>query len=167
MTEPKHVTLLTTGGTIDKVYSLDGELVIGDPAACEILDIARPTVPVTVESVLRKDSLDMTDDDRHVILKRLEALEETRVVLTHGTDTMTQTADYVNSHGQGLSGKVIVFTGAMQPASLKVTDSHFNLGAAFTAVQLLDPGIYLAMSGRIFPVGAVVKDRARGQFVDA
>lgn len=165
--ESTQVTLLTTGGTIDKIYSLAGELEIGDPAAAEILEIVRPTVPVTVESVLRKDSLDIVDADRQVLVDRLNTLEATHVVITHGTDTMTQTADYVLAHAENLAEKVIVFTGAMQPASLKVTDSHFNLGAALAAVQLLTPGVYLAMSGRIFPAGTVVKDRARGQFVDA
>lgn len=167
MSESTTITLLSTGGTIDKIYSLAGELKIGDPAAAEILEIVRPTVPVTVESVLRKDSLDIVDEDRQVLVERVDALTQNLVVITHGTDTMTDTAAYLQANGKNLADKVIVFTGAMQPASLKVTDSHFNLGAAFAAVQLLEPGIYLAMSGRIFPAGTVVKDRARGQFVEA
>ncbi|NHU85888.1 L-asparaginase [Kocuria sp. JC486] len=166
MTNPQPIALVTTGGTIDKIYSLTGDLEIGEPAALEILSVVRPTVPVTAEPVLRKDSLDITDDDRQTLFERVEALPNTRVVITHGTDTMTDTAEYLRTHGTALADKTIVFTGAMQPASLRVTDSQFNLGTAFAAVQLLDPGIYLAMSGRVFPVGAVVKDRDRGQFVD-
>ncbi|MDO5617979.1 MAG: asparaginase domain-containing protein [Kocuria sp.] len=167
VSESPSITLLSTGGTIDKIYSLAGELEIGDPAVEDILQIVRPTVSVTVESVLRKDSLDIVDEDRQILLDRLEALDAKRVVITHGTDTMTDTANYVQTHGKNVVDKVIVFTGAMQPASLKLTDSHFNVGAAFAAVQLLEPGIYIAMSGRVFPAGSVVKDRSRGQFVDA
>lgn len=165
VSETNTIKVLTTGGTVDKIYSLAGELEIGDPAAPDILGIVRPTVSFTVDSVLRKDSLDLTDDDRQLLCDHLNQVTEKRVVITHGTDTMTVTADYLQAHARNLTDRVVVFTGAMQPASLKVTDSHFNLGAAFAAVQLLDPGIYIAMSGRIFPVGSVVKDRAQGQFV--
>lgn len=165
VSESANITLLTTGGTIDKIYSLSGELEIGDPAAAEILNIVRPNVAVAIRPVLRKDSLDLTESDRQILLEDLRTVAGTHVVITHGTDTMTDTADYLRANGPDLADKVIVFTGAMQPAALKVTDSHFNLGAAFAAVQLLEPGIYIAMSGRIFPVGTVVKDRTRGQFV--
>ncbi|MDO4255522.1 MAG: asparaginase domain-containing protein [Kocuria sp.] len=165
MSETNTIKVLTTGGTVDKIYSLAGELEIGDPAAPDILGIVRPTFSFTVDSVLRKDSLDLTDDDRQLLCDHLNQVTEKRVVITHGTDTMTVTADYLQAHARNLTDRVVVFTGAMQPASLKVTDSHFNLGAAFAAVQLLDPGIYIAMSGRIFPVGSVIKDRAQGQFV--
>lgn len=167
MNEPSPIKILTTGGTIDKIYSLAGELEIGDPAVAEILELVRPTVAVSVDSVLRKDSLELTDQDRQKLCDHLEAVEQQHIVITHGTDTMTITAEYLQQYGRNLDGKVVVFTGAMQPASLKVTDSHFNVGVAIAAVQCMQPGIYVAMSGRVFPVGSVVKDRARGQFVSA
>lgn len=160
---PNNITVLTTGGTFDKVYSLEGELVIGQPSVSELLGFVLSDINFTVQSVLKLDSLDMTDQDRAALASALEAVETQHVIITHGTDTMPETARYLEAHN-GAQGKVVVLTGAMQPASMRASDASFNLGSAVAALGLLEPGIYIAMSGRIFPATSVVKDKARGIF---
>lgn len=141
------IKFFTTGGTIDKVYfDAKSEFQVGPPQVSELLHDANVTFEYEVEFVLRKDSLDMTDADRALIRQRVADDPASRVVVTHGTDTMIQTALALN----GIPGKTIVLTGSMQPARLRVTDAGFNLGVAVTAVQTLSPGVYIAMNGRIF-----------------
>jgi L-asparaginase len=141
------IKFLTTGGTIDKVYfDAKSEFEVGPPQVSELLQDANVTFEFEVESILRKDSLDLTDADRRLIRERVAADPATHVVVTHGTDTMIQTALAL----RGIPGKTIVLTGSMQPARLRVTDAGFNLGAAVVAVQTLPPGVYVAMNGRIF-----------------
>lgn len=166
MPSSSPITVLTTGGTIDKVYAKSGELEIGPAAVQTILEQAHTGLDITISSVITKDSLDMTDADRAVLADRLAGIDDRRVVVTHGTDTMTDTADHL-SHDSALADKTIVLTGAMQPAAMRDSDAPFNVGAALLAVQLLPAGVYLCMSGRVFPAGAAVKDRSLGQFVDA
>lgn len=156
------IRILATGGTIDKVYTLDGSLDIGEPAIHELLEAGRCTVPVTTESILRKDSLDFDEADRSAIAEAVRQAPERRVVVTHGTDTMTETGRHLL---QADTGKVVVLVGAMKPASMRDSDAGFNLGAAIVAVQLLDAGVYVAMNGRVFPADGVMKDRAAGLFV--
>ena len=158
-----RILVLTTGGTIDKEYSLAGELEIGAPTIPRLLEPVLSTLEFRVEEVLRKDSLDLDDADRALIRERVLSAEEDRIVLTHGTDTMTLTAEALGT----VRDRVVVLTGAMQPARMRDSDAAFNLGAAVAAVQLLPPGVYLAMSGRVLPAGAVVKDRAAGIFLPA
>lgn len=158
------VTILTTGGTFDKVYSLAGELEIGEPSVQELLDYVLTDTAFEVRSVLKLDSLDMVDADRDRLVAALDQVENDRVLITHGTDTMPETARYLQEHAQ-LGQKVVVLTGAMQPASMRKSDASFNLGAAVAALNLLDPGVYISMSGRIFSASEVKKDRARGVFV--
>ncbi|AZZ53882.1 MULTISPECIES: asparaginase domain-containing protein [Rathayibacter] len=158
-----RILVLTTGGTIDKEYSLAGELEIGAPTIPRLLEPVLSTLEFRVEEVLRKDSLDLDDADRALIRERVLSAEEDRIVLTHGTDTMTLTAEALGA----VRDRVVVLTGAMQPARMRDSDAAFNLGAAVAAVQLLPPGVYLAMSGRVLPAGAVVKDRAAGIFLPA
>ncbi|MFW0111556.1 asparaginase domain-containing protein [Rothia sp. CCM 9417] len=160
---PSHITVLTTGGTVDKIYSLEGELIIGPPSVPELLGPVLSDINFTVQSVLKLDSLDMTDRDRAVLASALEAVETQHVMITHGTDTMPETARYLQANKKA-QGKVVVLTGAMQPASMRASDASFNLGSAVTALGLLEPGIYIAMSGRIFPATTVLKDKARGIF---
>lgn len=157
------VTLLTTGGTFDKVYSVAGELEIGEPAAPELLSFVRTDTTFEIQSVLKLDSLDMTDADRAELVKALDAVHNDRIIITHGTDTMPETARYLQAH-TALGQKVVVLTGAMQPAAMRASDASFNLGAAVTALNLLEPGVYISMSGRIFPASDVKKDRSRGIF---
>jgi L-asparaginase len=141
------IKVFTTGGTIDKVYfDAKSEFEVGSPQVVELLRDAKVSFEYDIESILRKDSLDLTDADRALIRDRISADPANRVVVTHGTDTMVQTAQRLRDIG----GKTIVLTGSMQPARLRVTDAAFNLGSAVIAAQILPPGVYLAMNGRIF-----------------
>ena len=141
------IKFLTTGGTIDKVYfDAKSEYEVGPPQVADLLHEANVTFEFEIESVLRKDSLDLTEADRALIRERVAQDAASRIVVTHGTDTMIQTARVL----EGIPGKTIVLTGSMQPARFRVTDAEFNLGVAVAAAQLLSPGVYLAMNGRIF-----------------
>jgi L-asparaginase len=155
------IRFITTGGTIDKVYfDAKSEYEVGPPQVMEILRDVNVTFEFDVESVLAKDSLDLTEADRQLIRERVAASPCDRVVVTHGTDTMVETGRAL----KGIAGKTVVLTGSMQPARFRNTDAVFNLGAAITAVQTLPPGIYLAMNGRIFDPDRTRKDRSRGCF---
>lgn len=160
-----HIDVLTTGGTIDKVYGISGELEIGKPAFEALVAPVLTDLTYDITEVLAIDSLEMTDADRAQICAAVEATDGDLVLITHGTDTMAQTATYLREH-LSPSDKVIVLTGAMQPASMRTTDAAYNLGAATAAVQLLPPGVHIAMSGRIFPADRVTKDVSRGVFVE-
>lgn len=160
-----HIDVLTTGGTIDKVYGISGELEIGKPAFEALIAPVLTDLTYDLTEVLAIDSLQMTDADRATICSAVEATDGDLVLITHGTDTMTQTARYLREH-LAPSEKVIVLTGAMQPASMRSTDAAYNLGAATAALQLLPPGVHIAMSGRIFPADRVTKDVRRGVFVE-
>ncbi len=152
---------ITTGGTIDKVYfDAKSEYAVGPPQIVEILREAHATFDFDVESVLRKDSLDMTDDDRQLIRRKIEADPCGRIVVTHGTDTMIQTAKAL----LGLAGKTIVLTGSMQPARFKSTDATFNVGVAIGAAQVLPPGVYIAMNGQVFDPLTTRKNIAQSRF---
>lgn len=166
MSDPT-VVVIATGGTIDKVYTLAGELEVGPPAADALLEEAGADSVLALESVLAKDSLDLTEADREALTRRLDALDAEHVVVTHGTDTLTTTAEHLARHARDLDRKVVVLTGAMQPAAMHGSDAAFNLGGAVVACQVLPPGVHVCMNGRVFPAGAVVKDRARGRFVPA
>ena len=141
------IKFYTTGGTIDKVYfDANSEFQVGPPQVTELLQDAHVAFEHEVESILRKDSLDLTDADRRLIRDRIAADPAPRIVVTHGTDTMVQTALVL----RGIPGKTIVLTGSMQPARLRITDAAFNLGTAVIAAQTLPPGVYLAIIGQIF-----------------
>lgn len=156
-----RIKFLTTGGTIDKVYfDSKSEYEVGPPQVAELLRDANATFEYEIESVLRKDSLDLTEADRQLIRERVAADPCDRIVVTHGTDTMIQTARVL----EGITGKTIVLTGSMQPARFRVTDAEFNLGAAIAAVQVLPPGVYIAMNGRIFDPSRSRKDVANNCF---
>ena len=155
------IKILTTGGTFDKVYfDALSEFHIGDPMAGALLEEANVTFAYTVESLLRKDSLDITEEDRELIRSRVEGVSESMVLITHGTDTMVETAKSL----QGINNKTIVLFGAMQPARMRYSDAMFNLGIASGAVQILPAGIYIAMNGRIFNPDEVSKNRAQARF---
>ncbi len=156
------ILVLTTGGTIDKNYfDALSEYQIVDSGIPALLSQARVGLAFRIEEVCRKDSLELTDDDRAEIARRVAQAPETRIVITHGTDTMTQTAKAL----AGVSGKTVVLTGALSPARFAETDAPFNLGMAFAAAQVAPPGVYIAMSGQVFGGLKVRKDRAAGQFV--
>jgi L-asparaginase len=160
-TNAMKIRFITTGGTIDKVYfDAKSEYEVGPPQVREVLQDAHVTFDFEVESVLAKDSLDLTEADRRLIRERVAAAPDERIVVTHGTDTMVETARRL----KGIPGKTIVLTGSMQPARFRNTDAVFNLGAAIAAVQTLPPGVYLALNGRIFEPDRTRKDRERGCF---
>lgn len=160
---PDVITILATGGTIDKFYSVAGTLDIGEPAAHDVLSRVLTDIRFDIRALIGKDSLDMTDEDRAELVAALNAIEHDQVLITHGTDTMSESARYIAEHAE-LGSKVVVLTGAMQPAVMAHSDAGFNLGAAISALNLLEPGVYISMSGRIFPAHTVRKDRARGIF---
>ncbi len=142
-----RIKFFTTGGTIDKVYfDAKSEFEVGPPQVLEILKDAHVILEYDIESILRKDSLDMTEQDRHLVRQRVQAEDCRWIVVTHGTDTMVQTACALT----GIPGKTIVLTGSMQPARFRVSDAVFNIGAAVGAVQSLASGVYIVMNGRVF-----------------
>jgi L-asparaginase len=141
------IKFLTTGGTIDKVYfDAKSEFEVGPPQVSELLADANVTFEHEVESLLRKDSLDMTEADRALIRDRVASDPAAHIIVTHGTDTMILTALALKN----IPRKTIVLTGSMQPALLRVTDAGFNLGTAVAAVQTMPPGVYIAINGQIF-----------------
>ncbi|MDF1751551.1 MAG: asparaginase domain-containing protein [Verrucomicrobiales bacterium] len=156
-----RIRAFATGGTIDKVYfDATSSYEIGDPQIGPLLKEANVTFEFEVVSLLRKDSLELTDDDRRMIRDSVESAPETRILITHGTDTMTDTAAVL----KGIEGKTIVFTGSMLPAKFRQNDALFNVGCAVGAVQTLPPGVYIAMNGCIFPAGTVRKNRDKRRF---
>lgn len=155
------IKILTTGGTIDKIYfDATSEYEIGDPTIPHIFSEVGVHAEYELESVMRKDSLDISDDDRDVLKQKCEGTKQERILITHGTDTMCQTAEYL----LGIEEKTIVLTGALSPARFRVTDAVFNLGLAMGAVQSLPAGVYIAMSGEVFEAGKVRKNREKGRF---
>ena len=154
--------IVTTGGTIDKAY-FDALSVyqIGEPVVKKLLDGANVTYPYRIVELLRKDSLELTDQDREQLKQTVAALDASRVVITHGTDTMTDSAAVLAA----IPGKTIVLTGALSPARFTESDATFNIGMAFAAAQTLPPGVYVAMNGRIFRGDEVQKDREQRRFV--
>ena len=156
MRNDSKLLVLTVGGTIDKVYfDASSEYEVGEPTVPHIFQIASVTLDYSLVPLMRKDSLEMNDDDRVKIRATCEQAVETTILITHGTDTMSETAKAL----EGIQGKTIVLTGAMAPARFRETDAVFNIGCATGAVQSLPPGVYLAMNGRIFPAGQVHKNR--------
>lgn len=160
------ILILVTGGTLDKDYNpISGELAFDHSHLPQILNQANCTLPVSVKTLMLKDSLEMTDNDREFILEAIQNAEESRILVTHGTDTMCQTGEYLLKHQEiRLQTKTIVLTGAMRPFKLGESDASFNLGAAIMALQLLDKGIYLCMNGRCHPAGKVQKNLSKGMF---
>ena len=155
------IKIFTTGGTIDKIYfDQKSEYQVGDPQANGVLERANVVLDYEVESIVRKDSLDFTDKDREMIRQQVKSTPLERVVVTHGTDTMIDTAKVLKY----ISGKTIVMTGSMYPAQFRDSDAVFNIGCAVIAVQILDPGIYIVMNGRIFRPDLVRKNVELNRF---
>jgi L-asparaginase len=155
------IKIFTTGGTFDKIYfDALSEFHIGDPVAGNLLEEANVGFVYEVESILKKDSLEIDDHDRDRIRAAVKTDNSDKIVITHGTDTMVKTAQ----HLQDIANKTIVIFGAMQPARMRFSDAMFNLGVACTAVQLLPAGVHLAMNGQIYDPRKVRKNRETGQF---
>ncbi|MCP4023207.1 MAG: asparaginase [Desulfobacteraceae bacterium] len=155
------ITFITVGGTIDKVYfDALSAYEVGDSKVNEILKDARINFNFEVFPILKKDSLDMTDEDRMLVHEVVSDCKNNKIVITHGTDSMVETAKALSK----IKDKTIVMTGAMEPAVFKTSDAIFNLGSAVAAVQVLPPGTYIAISGRIFSPDNVKKNRNKKQF---
>jgi L-asparaginase len=155
------IRFITTGGTIDKVYfDALSQFEIGDSQIKHILDEGLADFDYEIVPLLQKDSLDMTDEDRTSLRELIAADDAERYVITHGTDTMPETAEALKD----LRGKTIVLTGALSPARFKTSDATFNVGMAVAAAQVAAPGVYIAMSGQVFSAGTVRKNRAENKF---
>jgi L-asparaginase len=158
-----QIRILVTGGTFDKEYDeLSGKLFFKDTHVEEMLRLGRARLDLAIETVMMIDSLDMDDAGRAAIVARCRDAAERAMVVTHGTDTMVDTARALAA--AGLDGKTIVLTGAMVPYAFGSSDGLFNLGSALSFVQVLPPGVYVAMNGRHFPWDTVRKNRATGVF---
>lgn len=156
--------IFTTGGTIDKVYfDAKSTFEVGDPQIEEVLREANLAIDYQVTSLMRKDSLELTDTDRNTIRDAVEKTPSRQIVITHGTDTMINTAKNLSD----IPGKTIVLTGAMQPARFRFTDAVFNIASAMMAAQTLPAGVYIAMNGRIFDPLTARKNVALNRFEDA
>jgi L-asparaginase len=159
---PDPIRIFVTGGTFDKEYNeLTGELFFKETHVHDMLRLGRSHLDVRVETLLMIDSLQMTDADRAVVLERCRECAEQRIVITHGTDTMENTAAVL---GEAELGKTVVLTGAMVPYTFGSSDGMFNLGTALAFVQTLAPGVYVAMNGKFFPWNRVHKNRTQGVF---
>ena len=156
------IRILVAGGTFDKEYNeRTGQLYFKDTHIAEMLRLGRSRVDVSIRTVMMVDSLEMSQADRALIVQNCVQAEENRIVVTHGTDTMTETAGAIAA---AVSGKTIVLTGAMIPYAFGSSDGLFNLGSALSFVQTLPPGVYIAMNGKCFPWNRVRKNRERGEF---
>jgi len=155
------IKIYTTGGTIDKVYfDAQSMFQVGEPQIVEILRAANVTADYEVETLLRKDSLELDDADRALVAERVRDEPCQRILITHGTDTMVQTARALLESDE----KVVVFVGSLTPARFKRSDAEFNIGFAMAAVQVLPKGVYVAMNGCIFQPDEVRKNREANRF---
>jgi L-asparaginase len=156
--------IITTGGTIDKIYFDDkSDYQVGEPQISQILHAMHVAFDFEVMALMRKDSLHITEDDRKLIRKAIEGADASHVLITHGTDTMVETAVEL----QGLEGRTIVLTGALNPARFRDSDAIFNIGCAVGAVQALPPGVYIAMNGKVWDPEHVRKNRNQNRFEPA
>jgi L-asparaginase len=156
-----QIKIFTTGGSIDKYYSpQESNYVVGDPQADQILREAYASIEYTLESLFKKDSLELSENDRLEILQKVGAAAERHILITHGTDTLITTAMLLRQ----VTGKVIVLTGAMQPAAFKHSDAAFNVGGALIALQTLPDGVYVVMNGKVFDPARARKNRDQDRF---
>ena len=155
------IVFLTTGGTIDKVYfDAMSRFEVGETVVGKILREGGVTFEFEVIPLMRKDSLEMSDSDRAAIRAAAAAREERRIIVTHGTDTMVDTARALSD----IAGKTIVLTGALSPARFQASDAVFNIGMAVAAAQTCPPGVWIAMSGQVFAYDQVRKNRSLNRF---
>ncbi len=156
------IRIFATGGTFDKEYDeINGKLYFKDSHINEILELGRCKVPVQLRTLMLIDSLEMTKQDRALIAYNCDHCEEDKIIITHGTDTMTETATYL---AERIENKTIVLTGALIPYRFGSSDGLFNLGNALGFAQALPHGVYVVMNGRCFQAGKVRKDKATGVF---
>jgi len=158
----QRIRILVTGGTFDKEYDeIHGRLYFKQSHVAEMLALGRSRLDLEIQTLLMIDSLEMTDEHRRLVIDACRRAPESRIVITHGTDTMETTAQALDS---AIRDKTIVLTGAMVPYKFGSSDGLFNLGSALAFVQTLGPGVYIAMNGRYFPAARARKNRATGIF---
>lgn len=158
----QRIRIFITGGTFDKAYNeLTGELYFEDSHLPEMLKLGRCKLDLVVRTLMMIDSLQMSDDDRQIVLDQCRKAPESRILITHGTDTMVRTAELL---GRGIADKTIILTGAMIPYKFGSSDGLFNLGSALAFAQTLPAGVYVAMNGRHFAWNRVRKNRKTGVF---
>jgi len=156
------IRIFITGGTFDKEYNeLTGELFFKDAHIPQMLTLGRSRVPVEIRTLMMVDSTQMTDEDRDIIARNCVKAKEDKIIITHGTDTMAETAKYL---AQKVKNKTVVLTGAMIPYTFGSSDGLFNFGCALAFVQTLPPGVYVAMNGRYFLWNNVRKNKKTGEF---
>jgi len=156
-----RIAIFTTGGTIDKIYfDAKSEYEVGEPNIGQVLSELNLSIDYTITSLMKKDSLDLDDEDRNIIANAVSDSSASQILITHGTDTMVETASCLSKS----TDKTIVLTGALQPALFKTSDAMFNIGCALGAVQSLPAGIYIAMNGKIFTADNVRKNRKENRF---
>ena len=158
----KYIKIFATGGTFDKEFNeIDGELYFKETNLFELLQLGRSKVDVKIETLMMIDSLQMTDTERQYILEKCKKEKTNKIIITHGTDTMVKTAEFI---AQEIKDKIIIFTGAMIPIKFGSSDGLFNLGSALSFAQVLEPGIYITMNGQYFHWDNVRKNKALGIF---
>jgi L-asparaginase len=158
-----EITIVTTGGSIDKDYPKPTKgyaFEIGPPAAKRILESVKPNFNFKIVSVLQKDSLDITDDDRELILEAVKNSTSGKIIITHGTDTMLKTAEKLSA----VEDKTVIVTGATRPERFADSDAAFNLGCAIGAISALTKGVYIVMQGRVYPWDKCRRDEETGRF---
>ena len=159
------IQIFVTGGTFDKTYNeLDGSLFFKETHLPEMLDLGRCKLDVQIDTLMLMDSLDMSNTDKENLVQACENCELDKIVITHGTDTMVDSAKLIANRISG-SGKTVVLTGAMIPYKFGSSDGLFNLGSALSFVQALEPGVYIAMNGEVFTYDNCVKNREVGRFM--
>ena len=157
-----NIRIFITGGTFDKEYNeLNGQLYFKDTHLSDLLEMGRNKVPVEIRTLMMVDSLEMTDEDRGLIVHQCKNCDEDKIVITHGTDTMELTARIL---GTSIKNKTIILTGAMIPIKFGSSDGLFNLGSALAFAQALPAGVYVAMNGKIFKWDNVRKNKLTGTF---
>lgn len=158
------ITFIQIGGTIDKEYPRTTEgyaFEIGKPATKRILEKVNPTFEYEIMELFQKDSLDLTEEDREKILETCKSISSDKIIITHGTDTMIETASKLS----GIKDKVVIITGAMKPEKFSDSDAMFNVGAAIIASQTLPPGIYITMNGQVYSWDKIQRNLETGQFI--
>lgn len=157
-----EIKVFVTGGTFDKEYNeLNGSLYFKETHLHEMLALGRSNLSLSIDTLMMKDSLDFEEEDRALIAASCNHTSEHKILITHGTDTMTLTASYLATH---CPNKTIVLTGAMVPYKFGSSDGLFNLGSALAFVQVLPIGVYIAMNGKVFEAGKVKKNKDKGEF---
>lgn len=162
----ERIRIFVTGGTFDKEYDeIQGRLYFRDSHLAEMLELGRCRLNLEIRTLMMIDSLEMTAADREIIISQARSVPERRIVITHGTDTMVETALAIEN--AAIADKTVILTGAMIPYKFGSSDGLFNLGSALAFAQSLSPGVYVAMNGRYFPASAVRKNRETGTFEPA